>query len=259
MKRLLKSILLGLMLVAPVSAGQLLKQSTATQVDLKFVDATDGVTAETALTVTTFDCNLIKHADSGMTNVALTVTTAGGGGNDAAHIADGIYSLELTATDTGTLGRLDLYCQCSGAVPFEMHYTVAAAEVYDSLITDIGSIDDYWEYATASIGTAGGIGLQLKTNVTPHLTVPRAADYADFTFEMVDATDGVTLETGLTVTCNVSKDGAALAACTNGVTEIGSGLYKTTIAAADLTADEVWLRFTAAGARRVSWKLRTQR
>jgi hypothetical protein len=161
----MRKLLTVLMLLAVPSAygSQFIKQSTATQVDLKFVDSTNGVDAEIALDVTTFDCNLIKHADSGMATTALTIT-ASGGSNDSAHLADGIYSLELTATDTNTIGRLDLYCQCAGAAPFEAHYTVVASEVYDAQTTDIASIDDNWEYQTSSIGTSGGIGLQLKTN-----------------------------------------------------------------------------------------------
>ena len=161
----MRKLLILLVLLASTAEGsQFIKQSTATQVEMKFVDATDGVTAETSLDVTTFDCNLIKHADSSMAATALTIT-ASGGSNDSVHLADGIYSLELTPTDTNTIGRLGLYCQASGAAPFEAHFTVVASEVYDAQTTDIASIDDNWEYATSSITTSGGIGLQLKTNL----------------------------------------------------------------------------------------------
>lgn len=163
MRRLVCIIALLITLPLYIFADQPLKQSTATQLTLKFVDATDGVTAETALDVTTFDCNFVKHADSGMTATAITVT-ASGGANDSGHLGDGIYSLEATATDTNTPGRLDLYCQCSGAAPFEGHYEVLAAEVYTARISDISSVDDFWEHPTSSIGVAGSIGLQLKTN-----------------------------------------------------------------------------------------------
>jgi hypothetical protein len=140
MKKLLPIFLL--LLNSRLFASQYIREDTATQVTLKFVDSTDGVTAETALTITTFDCNLVKHANSGMASTAITVT-ASGGSNDAAHLADGIYSLELTATDTSTPGRLDLYCQCAGAAPFEAHYVVVPQVTYDQIMTaDYASVAD---------------------------------------------------------------------------------------------------------------------
>jgi len=86
--------------------------------------------------------------------------------------------------------------------------------------------------------------------------------YSNFTFRMVDDTDGKTPETGLTVSCQVSKDGGSPASCTNSVSEISGGvggLYKTNVAAADLNADEVYLTFTASGARRLDFKIRPQK
>ena len=76
---------------------------------------------------------------------------------------------------------------------------------------------------------------------------------------MVDATNGQDPETGLTVSCTVSKDGGAPVACTNAVSEISVGLYKTNIAAADLNADEVYLSFSGSGARRLDFKIRPQK
>lgn len=70
-----------------------------------------------------------------------------------------------------------------------------------------------------------------------------------FPFKMVDATDGFTAKTGVTVTATRSLDGAAFAACANGAAEVASGWYKITLAAADLNADTVVLRFTGSGCR----------
>lgn len=70
--------------------------------------------------------------------------------------------------------------------------------------------------------------------------------YAAFTFMMYD-TNGDPA-TGLTVTAQRSLDGAAFAACANAVAEIGNGWYKIDLAAADLNADNVALKFTATGA-----------
>lgn len=70
----------------------------------------------------------------------------------------------------------------------------------------------------------------------------------DFTFLMVDETDHVTAETGLTVSGTISKDGAAFGALTNSVVEIGNGMYGVDITQAEMNADSIILRFTATGA-----------
>ncbi|WP_447978073.1 hypothetical protein [Candidatus Nitrospira bockiana] len=70
----------------------------------------------------------------------------------------------------------------------------------------------------------------------------------NFEFVMYDATDHVTPKTGLVVTAQRSIDGAAFAACTNAVAEVGNGTYKINLSAADLNGDVVTFRFTATGA-----------
>ncbi len=67
-------------------------------------------------------------------------------------------------------------------------------------------------------------------------------------FYMVDSTDHITPETGLSITAQVSLDGAALGAAAGTVTEIGNGLYHLDAAAADMNGDLVVFRFTATGA-----------
>jgi len=67
-------------------------------------------------------------------------------------------------------------------------------------------------------------------------------------FKMVDATDFVTAETGLTVTAQMSQDGSVFGAAAGVVSEIGSGWYEMAATAADINANRVVLRFTAHGA-----------
>lgn len=71
---------------------------------------------------------------------------------------------------------------------------------------------------------------------------------ANFEFLMVATSDHVTPSTGLTITAQVSIDGAAFAATTNSATEVGSGVYKINLAAADTNGDFLTLKFTAATA-----------
>jgi hypothetical protein len=65
-------------------------------------------------------------------------------------------------------------------------------------------------------------------------------------------------KTLLTVTATRSLDGAAFAACANSVTEIANGDYKIDLAATDLNANVVMLRFTATAADDLNILLITQ-
>jgi len=127
---------LFLCLVFPAYGALTLKEDTATQVAIgPFLDGTDGVTPETALTVGDWLCDIVKHADSSMAKTDLTIT-ASSGSNDAAHLGEGVYSLELTATDTNTAGRLFLMCTHATHttfVPVFHEFMVMPAQEYDSL------------------------------------------------------------------------------------------------------------------------------
>jgi hypothetical protein len=103
-----------------------LKQSTAATVVLgPFVDSTDGVTAETALTISQADIRLSKNGGA----FAQTNNAAG-----ATHMENGNYSVPLDTTDTGTLGRLRVHVNESGALPVWLDFMVVPAHVYDGLV-----------------------------------------------------------------------------------------------------------------------------
>lgn len=70
---------------------------------------------------------------------------------------------------------------------------------------------------------------------------------AGFQFLMTDSTTH-TPKTGLTITATRSLDGAAFAACANTAAEISSGWYQINLAATDLNANAVALRFTGTAA-----------
>jgi len=72
---------------------------------------------------------------------------------------------------------------------------------------------------------------------------------ANFEFPMYATADHVTPLTGVTVTATRSIDGGAFGACANAVSEIGTGgVYKISLAAADLNGDVVMLKFTGTAA-----------
>jgi hypothetical protein len=113
-----------------------LRQSTATTLLLgPFLDATDGVTAETALTISQSDVLLWK--EGGTTLAQKNDATA------CTHRSNGLYTCPINATDTNTLGTLVVSVAESGAVPIRIDYTVVPANEYDSEIlgTDRREVD----------------------------------------------------------------------------------------------------------------------
>lgn len=109
-----------------------LRKSTAVSVTVgPFLDKTDGVTPETALTVTSITCYRIVN----VTATSITLS-ASGGNNDMVHLANGMYSLELTVSDTGTAGHLRLsFIYTAEALPVWEDFTVLDGPVYDALFT----------------------------------------------------------------------------------------------------------------------------
>lgn len=113
-----------------------LRQSTASQeVPLGvFVDAGDGGTPETGLTIASTDIKLWKNG--GITVVAK---------NDAAgatHRADGVYTTTLDATDTATIGPMWITVAVAGARPVRVECEVLAAALFDSLFGTVGIAAD---------------------------------------------------------------------------------------------------------------------
>lgn len=107
------------------------------------------------------------------------------------------------------------------------------------------------------ISDAGGLDMDsIRAFIIGLRSFPKNTEFANFTFPMVDANGAAA--TGLTVTAQRSIDGAAFAACANPVSEVGSGTYKITLAAADLNGDVVMLKFTATAARQVNYTIITE-
>lgn len=103
-----------------------LRQSTSVDLPIgPFLDATDGVTAETALTLTQPDIRLKKNNGNWAQKAAAQTLT---------HEENGFYEVTLDATDTNTLGLLRLAVFESGALPVWEDFLVVPAMVYDALV-----------------------------------------------------------------------------------------------------------------------------
>lgn len=150
-----------------------LRQSTASQEILlgRFVDSTDGNTEETGLTIANTDIKIFKSG-------ATTLANKNSGG--ATHISNGLYYAVLDATDTDTIGNLEVHVHVAGALSVRNVFTVLDEAVYDALFGTVA-------LATATNITAGTI--TTVTNVTTvnglaANVITAAATAADFTTEI---------------------------------------------------------------------------
>lgn len=106
-----------------------LRQSTASQeISLgQFLDSTDGNTEENSLTISNTDIKLRKGG---------TTTLANKNSGGATSISNGVYHATLDATDTNTLGLLEVYVHVAGALATKSSYMILPAASYDALVTN---------------------------------------------------------------------------------------------------------------------------
>ena len=102
-----------------------LKQSTASQSRAigPFLDDTDFKTAETALTIANTDIKLIVNGGA-------SANKNSGGGT---HRINGVYGVTFDATDTATVGEMEVSVVVAGALPVWNTFTVLEEAVYDAL------------------------------------------------------------------------------------------------------------------------------
>ena len=150
----------------------ILKQSTASQSVLlgPFVDDTDGATAETGLTIANTDIRLSANGGN------MFAKTSGGG----THDENGWYTITLDATDTATVGRLQISCKVAGALAVFMECQVVEEAVsvafFDALapgyvvdqpvnVTKVGGTTQTAGDIPALVTTVDGVVDTINTNV----------------------------------------------------------------------------------------------
>ncbi len=116
-----------------------IRKSTATKITVgPFKDVTDGYTPELSLTATNEHITLVVDVDGVPTLVIDTNATSSGGDNDMEHVTGddaGFYTLELTAVQTGYIGRAILsidYITTHRGVSHE--FMIISENMYDSLL-----------------------------------------------------------------------------------------------------------------------------
>lgn len=245
-----------------------LRSNTACRVTVgPFFDKTDGVTPETALTVTS--CKLTFMVDDGNvpTLVLDTAPTASGGANDMVHVTgddSGFYDLELAAANVNYVGRAMLaITDAATHCPVFHEFMILPANVYDSMVLGTDLLDtstvQWTGTAVATPATAGYPAVTVKVGTgTGELNISSGAvptkgnvrkntALAGFPFMMTDST-GHAPTTGKTVSVTRSIDGGSFGAGTlSSVTEVGVGIYVVDFAAADLNGNNIILRATATG------------
>ena len=102
-----------------------LKQSTSVIVQLgPFVDATDGFTAETALSPSATNVRLYKAGATSSVDISTATWT---------HIENGVYRVTLTTSHTDTAGPLMIVAAISGARQVMHEFNVIDDDAYNSL------------------------------------------------------------------------------------------------------------------------------
>lgn len=146
-----------------------LRQSTASQ-EIKlgpFVNSTDGNTQEIALTIANTDIKLTKGGST-------TETNKNSGG--ATHVANGRYTVTLDATDTNTLGILEVDCHPTGALPSHRSYMVLPADVYDALVAGTGNLSVLLAAgAITNASLAGNMEVVFETDFATNYNTTRNA------------------------------------------------------------------------------------
>ena len=174
--------------------GLLLKQSTAVDVIIGvFVDDADGKTVEAALTIE--DANvLLSKLGQGL--------TAKNDANDAAYDANGFYNCPLNATDTNTLGTLQLSCNMAGALPVYHEFMVVTANVWDTLCAadklDVNLVADQ---SAATVGTVSTV-TSCTTTVTNTDLTAFAVNYSAARAGYIDELAAANIPTDLTNIAN---------------------------------------------------------
>ena len=117
-----------------------LKTNTATRITVgPFLDKTDGITPEVALTATNEKLTLVVD-DAGVPTLVLdTTATASGGANDLVHVTGddaGFYDLELAAANVNYVGRAMLSINyVTDHCPVFHEFQILPADAYEAMTT----------------------------------------------------------------------------------------------------------------------------
>lgn len=173
-----------------------------------FFDKTDGVTLETALTITNERITLTADTDAGSapTNILDNVTGATSGtANDLNYITGndaGLMQLELSAANVNRLGRMFLtITDAANHCPVFHEFMVLPEMIYDSLILGTDRFDTNVTHIADTAQTARDVGASVL------LSSGTGTGQLDFTSGVVKANLAQILGTALTETAGLIAAG----------------------------------------------------
>lgn len=147
---------------------QHLRRNTATRITVgPFLDKTDGITPEVALTATNEKLTLTVD-DGGVPTLVLdTTATASGGSNDLVHITNddaGFYDLELAAANVNYSGRARLaITYATDHCPVFHEFMILPEVVFDSLYNTVGARPVFGIIDEGTAQAATATTLQLRS------------------------------------------------------------------------------------------------
>lgn len=158
---------------------QFLRQNTAVKVTVgPFYDKTDGVTIETALTITNERITLTADTDddAAPTNILDNVTGATSGtANDLNYISGndaGLMSLELSAANTNRVGRCLLsITDAANHVPVFHEYFILPQVIYDWLTAGAAPLTPTTAGRTLDVSAGGEAGVDWANVGSPTTTL----------------------------------------------------------------------------------------
>lgn len=201
-----------------------LRKNTAVLITVgPFYDKTDGVTIETALTITNERITLTADTDDGSapTNILDNITGATSGtDNDLNYITNndaGMMQLELSMANVNRLGRMFLsITDAANHVPVFHEFMVVNAALYDAFFATSGGA-----IPNAVAGAAGGVfiaGTNAATAVTTALTANITGNLSGSVGSVTGAVGSVTGAVGSVTGSVGSVTGAVGSVAAGGIT-----------------------------------------
>ncbi len=171
-----------------------LRTNTAVLVTVgPFYDKTDGVTIETALTITNERITLTADTDGGSapTNILDNVTGATSGtSNDLNYISGndaGMMQLELSAADTNRVGRMMLsITDAANHVPVFHEFMVMPALVYDTFFAASGGATFPAATLASTTNITAATGVDITKILGTAISTPATAGILDVNVKNID-------------------------------------------------------------------------
>ena len=197
-----------------------LRTNTATRITVgPFLDKTDGITPEVAITVTAEKLTLMVDTAGVPTLILDVAPTASGGANDMVHVTgddSGFYDLELAAANVNYLGPAmlslnDVATHC----PVFHEFMILPAMIYDAIVlgTDVldASVTQLLGTAWLTPAVAGTPDVNAKQLAGQTITAAAGVTFPTSVASPTNITAG-TVTTATNLTTNNDKTGYGLSA-----------------------------------------------